>query len=193
MLTQSLCRTLYGVLTLHVAALFALLLLLKGAAISGLGAVVVLGSLGAVLAAFITPTGTRTFGGRWWIVAMTALIAVFLPTLALPFKPALLVIATFLLNVASQGTKIVVDTSVQTLCDENFRGRVFSVNDTVFNTFWVIGLFIGALTLPANGKSVGVIVAVSLGYAVVAVWYAFTARNQQPIPPQAQEVSAQAA
>ncbi len=187
MLTQSLCRTLYGVLTLATLLLYSRYFFDSyGAAISGLGAVVVVGSLGAVLAAFVTPLATRKIGGRWWVVSMTALIAVTLPTLALPFQPALLVIATFLLNVASQGTKIVVDTSVQRLCAENFRGRVFSVNDTVFNAFWVLGLFLGAATLPPNGKSPGGVVAVTAGYVVVAAWYAIAARRLQPVDPAAE-------
>lgn len=186
MFTQSLCRTLYGVLTLATLLLYSRYFFSSyGAAISGLGAVVVVGSLGAVLAAFITPVSTRRVGGRWWVVVMTGLIAVTLPTLALPFQPTLLVIATFLLNVASQSTKIVVDTSVQTLCEESFRGRVFSVNDTVFNAFWVLGLFLGALTLPSNGRSPGEIGAVTVGYAAVAAWYAFAGRNQEPVPPSA--------
>jgi lysylphosphatidylglycerol synthetase-like protein (DUF2156 family) len=183
MLTQSLCRMLYGVLTISTLLLYSRYFFSSyKAALGGLGAVVVVGSLGAVLAAFTTPIGTRQFGGRWWIVAMTCLIVVALLTLALPFRPELLVAATFLLNVASQGTKIVVDTSVQTLCAENFRGRVFSVNDTVFNIFWIGGLFLGALMLPSNGHSPGSIIAVTCGYAAVAGWYAIAGRRYEPVP-----------
>ena len=191
MLTQSLCRTLYGVLTLATLLLYSRYFFSSyKAALGGLGAVVVVGSLGAVLAAFITPIGTRQFGGRWWIVAMTLLIVVGLLTLAMPFQPGLLIAATFLLNAASQGTKIVVDTSVQTLCAEHYRGRVFSVNDTVFNIFWIAGLFLGALMLPSNGHSPGAIIAVTAGYAVVAVWYAVASRAYQPVPPQRDRVTA---
>ena len=97
-----------------------------------------------------------------WVIAMALLAGVALPSLALPFIPLLLVAATFLMNVSSQGIKIVVDTKVQTYCDENFRGRVFSVEDTLFNVLYVLGLFIGALTLPANGHSPTAIVAISI-------------------------------
>ncbi len=184
MLTQSLCRTLYGVLTIATLLLYSRFFFDSyKAALGGLGAVVVVGSIGAVLAAFVTPIATRHLGGRWWIVLLTGLIAIGLLTLALPFEPTLLIAATFVLNIASQGTKIVVDTSVQTQCDENFRGRVFSVNDTVFNIFWIGGLFLGAILLPANGHSPGAIIGVAFGYAAVAIWYAMTTRAYEPIPP----------
>ena len=163
---QALCRMLYGVLTLATLLLYSRYFFDNyTAALGGLGQVVVVGSFGAVAAAFVTPYATRRIGGRVWIIALTALVAVDLPTLALPFIPVLLVAATFLMNVSSQGMKIVVDTNVQVHCDENFRGRVFSVEDTLFNMFFVLGLFIGATTLPDNGHSVSTIVAISAGYS----------------------------
>ena len=102
-----------------------------------------------------------------------------LAVLAIP--TVLLVVVTFLMNISSQGVKIVVDTSVQLYCDENYRGRVFSIEDTLFNVLFVLGLFVGALTLPANGKSVPAIVAISAGYLVVAAGYALVTRND-PAP-----------
>ena len=152
---------------------------------------VVVGSLGAVLAAFITPIGTRQLGGRWWIVAMTALIVVALPTLALPFRPGLLIAATFLLNVSSQGIKIVVDTSVQTLCDENYRGRVFSVNDTVVQRLLDRrALHRRADCCRPNGHSPGAIIGRDRRLPVVAAWYAVAGRAYQPVPPQRDRLTA---
>jgi MFS family permease len=179
---QAVCRALFGVLTLSILLLYSRFFYSTySAAIGGLGQIVVVGSVGAIVAAFITPYATRRFGGRRWVFAMTVLIALALPPLALPFVPVLLVLATFLANVSSQGIKIVVDTNVQLQCDEEFQGRVFSLEDTLFNFMFVVGLFIAALTLPADGHSVGAIVAVSSGYLVLAVSYAWLTRGQPPL------------
>lgn len=191
MLAQSLCRTMYGVLTLATLLLYSRYFFhTYTAALGGLGQIVVIGSFGAIAAAFVTPYATRRIGGHRWIVALTALIAIALPVLALPYLPPLLVVATFVLNLASQGTKIVVDTNVQLRCDENFRGRVFSVNDTVFNISWIIGLFAAALVLPDNGRSTPTIIGVSIGYLLIAAWYAFATRGVEPA--EASRVSAEA-
>ncbi len=182
MAVQALCRTLFGVLTLAILLLYSHYFYSSySSAIGGLGQIVVVGSIGAIAAAFITPYATRHLGGRGWVFAMTLLIAFTLPPLALPFVPALLVLSTFLGNISSQGIKIVVDTNVQVHCDEDFHGRVFSLEDTLFNFMFVVGLFIGALTLPDNGHSVGAVVAVSAGYLVLAVSYAWLTRRQPPL------------
>jgi len=84
----------------------------------------------------------------------------------------LLPVAVGWVSLASQGTKIVVDTVLQHECDDAYRGRVFSVNDTLFNVCFVAGTYAGALVLPATGRSTEVTLAVVLGYVTVAVWYA---------------------
>lgn len=179
MSVQALCRLLYGVLTIATLLLYSRFFYSNyNDALTGLGQIVVVGSFGVIAAAFVTPIATRRIGSRGWIIAMTLLAGAALPALGLPFIPSLLVVSTFLLNVSSQGIKIVVDTNVQTYCDENFRGRVFSVEDTLFNVFFVIGLFIGAATLPANGHSAAAIVAISAGYLLVAAYYAVISRTE---------------
>jgi MFS family permease len=176
MLAQSLHRGLYGVLTL------ATLLLYRhyfyggdsGRALAGLAQIVVAGGFGSLLGAFVTPRVVRLIGGPRWIAGLFAGSGI-LVLLGLPFQPVLLVVATFGVNIASQGTKIVVDTALQRECDDDYRGRVFSVNDTAFNLCFVIGLFIAALTLPNNGHSIVAIVLVSTGYLALAAWYVLTA------------------
>jgi MFS family permease len=176
MLAQSLHRGLYGVLTL------ATLLLYRhyfyggdaGRALAGLAQIVVAGGFGSLLAAFVTPPATRRFGGPRWVAGLFGACGL-LVLLGLPFRPELLVAATFGVNVASQGTKIVVDTTLQRECDDEYRGRVFSINDTTFNLCYVCGLFIAAATLPANGHSVLAIVLVSIGYLALGGWYALAA------------------
>jgi MFS family permease len=196
MAVQAICRTLFGVLTLAILLLYSHYFYSNySSAIGGLGQIVVVGSIGAIAAAFITPYATRHFGGRRWVFAMTLLMAFALPPLTLPFVPTLLVLSTFLANISSQGIKIVVDTNVQVHCDEDFHGRVFSLEDTLFNFMFVVGLFIAAFTLPSDGHSVGAVVAVSTGYLVLALAYAWLTRRQPPLEsvPTAEAVASSAA
>jgi MFS family permease len=174
-LVQALHRGLYGVLTI------ATLLLYRryfnhgndfSKSLSGLAEVVVAGGVGSLLAAFVTPTVTRRHGGWRAIVVLLGGTGLLLMPLGLPFRPTLLVAATFFLNVASQGTKIVVDTTLQKDCSDDFRGRVFSLNDTAFNLAFVVGLFVGASALPANGRSATAVALVAIGYLLLAAGYA---------------------
>jgi hypothetical protein len=175
LLAQAAHRLLFGVLAL------ATLLLYRnyfahgrdiGGSISGLGAVFAAGGAGALAAAFLTPPVTRRIGGWRWIVALLGFEGVAILLCGLPFRADLLVLAVFFVNLASQGIKIVVDTDLQHECADEFRGRVFSINDTAFNALFVVGLFIGALALPDNGRSIAVLAAVAIGFPVIAAWYA---------------------
>ncbi len=176
---QALHRILYGVLTL------ATLLLYRrsfsggdeGKALAGLAQVVVAGGFGSLLAAFVTPPMTRRIGGWRWLTVLYAGTGVLVLGLGLPFRPLLLVIATFFINVMAQGTKIVVDTALQVEADDDYRGRVFSVNDTTYNLAFVMGLFAAALTLPEDGRSRTALIVVSAGYLVLAGWYGLAARS----------------
>jgi len=193
---QAISRALYGVMTLATLLLYSRFFYATYEdAIGGLGVIVVVGSAGAIMAALITPYATRHVGGRAWLFVMTLLIAVTLPPLGLPFVPLLLVAATFIANVSSQSIKIVVDTNVQVHCDEQFRGRVFSVEDTLFNLMFVAGLFVAAVTLPDNGHSTGAIIAVSAGYLALSLSYAWLTKGQPPLEsaPPADSVASQPA
>ena len=49
--------------------------------------------------------------------------------------------------------KICVDTTLQESVEDDYRGRVFSVYDTLFNVTFVAALLVGAFVLPASGIS----------------------------------------
>jgi MFS family permease len=167
-------RVLFGVLTILT------LLLCRNYFRSGLGGVAVVGvaiATGAFLAAVITPWATRRMPARRWVTLL--LLAAALAELAggLPFHPAGTAAGGLLVGLAGQGIKIVTDTSVQVECEDDFRGRVFSVYDTLFNAAMVVGLLIGSVALPATGKSYLVLVTVALAYAAIGGGYAFLATH----------------
>ena len=57
------------------------------------------------------------------------------------------------LGFVAQGVKICVDTTLQETVEDDFRGRVFSVYDTLFNVTFVVALLVGAFLLPPSGIS----------------------------------------
>jgi MFS family permease len=171
-------RVLFGVLTLAMLLLYRNYFVTDDDvhdSITGLAFVVVAGTAGVMVAALVTPAVTRRIGGWRWVAGLIAAIAIALPLTVSPFTQPLLVVAVFCVNIAAQGTKIVVDTSIQHECDDNYRGRVFAVNDTTYNLSYVLGLFIAAVTLPGDGRSTTAVFVVAAGFAVIAGWYAVVA------------------
>jgi MFS family permease len=167
-------RVLFGVLTLAMLLLYRNYFVTDDVhgSITGLAFVVVAGTAGVLVAALVTPPVSRWIGGWRWVAGLIAAMAIALPVFVSPFTQPLLVVAVFCVNIAAQGTKIVVDTSIQHECDDDYRGRVFAVNDTTYNLSYVLGLFIAALTLPADGHSPTAVFVVGAGFAVIAGWYA---------------------
>jgi predicted MFS family arabinose efflux permease len=140
--------------------------------------VVVAGGSGVLLAAVLTPAATQRVPGRVYVSLLLGSTALILLAVVPPFQAPLLLLGVFLLNIASQGTKIVVDTTLQHECDDTFRGRVFSINDTAFNVTFVAGLFAAATLLPADGRSPAAVVLIAIGYGALAIWYAMVSRRQ---------------
>ena len=90
-----------------------------------------------------------------------------------------ILVAAFWLGLSAQGVKICVDTLVQLGVDDEFRGRVFSLYDVIFNVVFVAAAAVGALVIPTNGKSYALFVCISIGYAATALVYAATNRRTQ--------------
>ena len=173
MTVQAVHRLFYGVLALTTLLLYRNYYAVDdvGASLNALLPVAAAGAAGALLAAVVTPGVTRRFGGSRWITALMVMLAVLVPALGLPYLEALTITASFVVSLATQGTKIVTDTALQQEIDDDFRGRVFSINDTSFNLAFVLGLIVGALVLPADGHLPASMVAVGIGYAALATWY----------------------
>ncbi|MYV56546.1 MFS transporter, partial [Streptomyces sp. SID3212] len=124
---------------------------------------------GFFAAAVLTPWAAGRLGTAAWTAWCAGAAAVLLPLLGLPFAPAPLLVAAFVLGLVTQGAKIATDTVVQTAVDDTFRGRVFSLYDVLFNVAFVAAAGVAALVLPQDGRSAPLVVAVALLYAAVAV------------------------
>jgi hypothetical protein len=175
LIAQSAQRALFGVLAL------ATLLLFRGPFADGgdvsgsipkLAAVFAAGGAGALVASMLTPSVARRIGGWRWLTLLLAAEGVAIAVLGPPFVPVLLTVAVFLVSLAGQGVKIVVETDLQHECADDYRGRVFSLNDTAFNVSFVAGMSVAALVLPPDGMSAAALFTVAFGFIAVSVWYA---------------------
>ena len=76
-------------------------------------------------------------------------------------------------------------TLLQETVADDFRGRVFSFYDTLFNVSFVAAAAASAVLLPPDGKSYLVIGIVAAGYALTALVYGLlTARRAADEPPE---------
>ncbi len=146
------------------------------AGLAGLSIAILVSGLGFLTAAVVTPIVTaRISPQRWIVVLLLAAAGCEVFPGALYTEPSLLV-AAFVLGVSAQGVKICVDTLVQIGVDDAFRGRVFSFYDVVFNVVFVAAAAVGAVIVPSNGKSYGVVALIAVGYAATAAAYAGAVR-----------------
>jgi hypothetical protein len=140
-----------------------------GLGFAGLGEVVVASVLGGLLAAAVTPAVTRRLGTQTWVTLVFAVAAVVEVAFGLPFTHAFFLVAAFFLGFAAQASKICIDTLLQESVEDDFRGRVFSFYDTLFNLSFVAAAAASAVLLPPDGKSYLVIGIIAGGYAVTAL------------------------
>ncbi len=149
----------------------------------GLGAVVAGSVLGGLLGALVTPRATRRIGTQKWVAALFVAAAVVEVAFGAPYTSASFVVAALGLGFVAQGAKICIDTLVQESVAEDFRGRVFSLYDTLFNVSFVAAAAVAALLVPSNGKSYVVLGVVAAGYALTALVYGGFARLRAPTEP----------
>jgi hypothetical protein len=79
-----------------------------------------------------------------------------------------------------QGVAICATTILQEEVDDDYRGRVFSFYDMMFNITFVAGAALSAAFMPVTGRSAAIIGLVSVGYAVTAAAYWLAGRLSSP-------------
>ena len=147
---------------------------------TGLGEVLTATVVGGVVAAGITPAVTRALGTQRWFALVLLLAGLVAGTLGPAYTHASMVTAGLLLGVCSQAGKICVDTTLQEAVEDGYRGRVFSVYDTLVNVSFAGAAGVAAAVLPDDGRSVGVLLAVAAGYAVAGLGYGWLTRPRVP-------------
>jgi hypothetical protein len=148
------------------------------AGLPGLTQVVVASGVGTLLGAVLTPLVVRRISPQLWITLLLAGAAAVELGFGLPYEKLTFLLAGLALGVVSQGSKISIDTLVQQNVDDAFRGRVFSVYDTLFNVAFVAAAALSAAVLPADGVSRPLLVGLAVLYALGAGGYALASRRE---------------
>ncbi len=139
--------------------------------LAGLAQFVVATAVGGALAALVTPGRIRRAGSVRWTSLLLAAAGVVVLGCALPFRLPLHLLAGGLLGFCAQGVKISVDTLLQKEIPDDFRGRVFTLYDMLFNVALVLAAGLTAAALPENGRSPGALAVVGIVYLGTAVAY----------------------
>jgi MFS family permease len=165
-------RFLYGITTIMTVLLFRNYFTdSTEAGMGGFALTLVVSGIGYFLAAVITPLVTERISMETWIAIQLAGAAVAEVVLAAPFSPVPFIVGGFVLGIAAQGVKLCVDTIVQTIILDAYRGRVFSFYDMIFNGLYVAGFAVAAAILPPTGKSYAALAVIGCGYALAAAVY----------------------
>ena len=146
-------------------------------AIADLGLVVVITGAGFIFASVVTPPMSARLGLRGSVIICLLTSALFQLLPGAIYARASQMVAAFLLGLTAQILKICVDTLVQAHVADEFKGRVFVIYDMIFNVALVVAAVIAAVILPANGKSVIILIIMAIGYLVVALGFALASRG----------------
>jgi MFS family permease len=149
------------------------------AAIGDLGILALVTGVGFVLAAVVTPWVRHRIGARAWMVGCFVGSAVLQVFPGATYTNLGILIAAFCCGLLAQAIKINVDTFVQAHVDDDVKGRVFVIYDMIFNVALVLAAVIGALILPADGRSVPILIIISLCYLVTGIAFGLLSRGLQ--------------
>jgi len=147
------------------------------AAIADLGILVVITGAGFVFASVVTPPISARLGVRNTIIISLLASAVFQLVPGAIYARVPLMVAAFLLGLTAQAIKICVDTVVQAHVADEVKGRVFAIYDMIFNVALVLAAVIAAVILPANGKSVMILIIMAVCYLLIALWFSMASRG----------------
>lgn len=147
------------------------------AAIADLGLLVVITGAGFALASVVTPPLSVRLGVRTTMIICLLASAAFQVVPGAIYARVPLMVAAFLLGLTAQGLKLCVDTLVQAHVGDEFKGRVFVLYDVIFNVTLVVAAVIAAIILPANGKSVPIMVIMAVCYLLVGLGFALVSRG----------------
>jgi hypothetical protein len=136
---------------------------------------------GYFTAALITPAVVRRISKQAWTAWLLAGAAVGLLIFGTSFTERPWAVGAFLLGVVSQGVKLCVDTTLQEIVDDAYRGRVFAVYDMLFNATFAAAAAAAATWLPSDGRAAPTLLVVIVAYAAGAVAYrSAAARLRRP-------------
>ncbi|MGU3436282.1 MFS transporter [Actinomycetes bacterium M1A6_2h] len=144
------------------------------AGFAGFGVALTATAAGMLLAALLTPLLIPRVGRGRTIVAASIAAAAVQGLLIATLTPDVIVVGAFLLGIAGQTIKLTGDAAMQLDIDDAHRGRVFALQDTVFNV-----AFVGAIAVAATFvEQMQVLVYVGVAVYVASVGAQWSARRR---------------
>jgi MFS family permease len=138
------------------------------AGLAGFGIAVGASGVGLAVAALVTPSMTKRYGMRRYVSTLSVLAALMMVFPAALFTPWAIVVSAFGLGITTRGVKICVDTTLQRVVPDIYRGRVFALYDVLFNAVFIAATALAAIVLPTDGRSYVVLATASLWYLLIA-------------------------
>jgi MFS family permease len=145
--------------------------------------VVISSAFGYGAAAWLTPIATRRISTAAWITGVLAFGGVVTGVLGPSFGQVEFIGIGFGLGLTAQGLAICATTILQQEMEDEYRGRVFSVNDMLYNVAFVLGAALSAAFMPVSGRSLPMLLVVACGYVVAAALYRIMAGQSRPAGP----------
>ena len=133
--------------------------------------VVISSAVGYGAAAWLTPLATHRITNAAWITSLLAIAGVVTGVLGLSFGQPEFIAIGFVLGVVAQGITISTTTILQQETADDYRGRVFSVNDMLYNASFVVGAAASVAFMPDSGRSVAMLLVAGAGYVASAAVY----------------------
>ena len=186
LLATACSRLLYGILLLMSVLLYRNYFFRHSGSNSALGhylVIVIASAIGYGAAAVVTPLATRRLAKTTWITVLLAGGGIATALLGTGFRQPGFLLIGFLLGVVAQGVAICATTTLQQEVDDDFRGRVFAINDMLYNAAFVLGAAGSALFLPATGRSYPMLATLGGGYLVAAGAYWLLSRQSPATGP----------
>ncbi len=143
--------------------------------------VIISSAIGYGTAAWLTPLAARRMAHSTWIASLLLIGGVVTAALGAGFAQPAFVAIGFVLGVVAQGIAISTTTILQQDVDDDYRGRVFSVNDMLYNATFVAGAAVGAAFMPDSGHSLAMLLVVGAGYVLASAGYRLI--TSHPAPP----------
>lgn len=145
--------------------------------LAGFGVAVGATAAGMLLAALATPWLIPRLGRPRTVTVALAFATVVQFTLITTLSQPLLLAGAFLLGFAGQTVKLTGDAAMQIEIDDDRRGQVFALQDTVFNIAFCAAVAAAATVVAPDGHSLGPVLAAGGVYTLGLVAIACNARR----------------
>ena len=134
-------------------------------------------TVGAFLAAMLTPWFGKRLGPVGWTCTVAVLAGLLITPALFVLSVGLLIAAAPLVGLSNQSAKICSDSIIQHRIPDPSLGRVFALVDLIVNIGLVAGVSAVAFLAPPDGVTAVGFLALGVGYLLVAAWY-WTTRDR---------------